>query len=354
MSRKFMFIAAIAMMIAAMPMKAQKTHAISLKHLTMEMPNDNNWGQIATDADKIQLGTYLETGVKKVVVTCYFEVKEIVALITNLASEKSLQQGFEYMSIEQVKDAKIAKEKAKLLAYSNTYLNETFIGGFYGFVKEGYTYVIEYYGEDNPSDKDLIKKILESIRIEKPVKIDPTIVEKDEHFAPKEAKTQEELDKQTEKVAKEQKKAEKEQKKLEKQTKEAEKQKQKAIKEQKKAQKQQEKEIKKQKEETKKALKEKEKKIEEQNKALKAEKKAAKEKEKQLEQQKKDAKKAAKEQLKALEQQEDAIDQQEKVLKEQQKTIKDPTKEQKKQWKETEKQIKEKRKALKEQKNRLN
>ncbi|MDR0790744.1 MAG: hypothetical protein LBO06_08140 [Bacteroidales bacterium] len=370
MFKKFVLVAAILAVAVVMPAKAQKLTKSNFRNLEIQAPLGNGWAK-STILNQDENGNEAsfgiasadENGVKYVKVLCHYKATDVVAFITDMASEKSREPNFNYMSIEQVKDAKIGKQNAKLLTYSNSYLNEPFVGGIYGFVKDGYTYTVEYYGEDNPADVKLIGKIIQTIRVDVP-EIDPTIVEKEEHFAPKEAKTQEEVaaqsQKEQEKIAKEQKKAEKEmqkaEKEQEKQIKKAEKERKDEIKKQeqaakdaKKAQKEQEKELKKQKAAAKQAVKAKEEAVKQQEKAIKEQKKAIKEKEKIEKQQQKEAKKVMKEQKAALESQIDMIDQEEKAFKEEKKLVTEPTKEQKKIWKEKEKSLKDRKDAIKRQ-----
>jgi hypothetical protein len=135
------------------------------------------------------------SGVKYVKIMCYHQNEDVESFITDLASKQSIEPTFAYMSIEAVKDAKIADNNAKLLTYGNSFLNESFVGGYYGFIKGGYIYTIEYYSEDNPKDIKFIDRILKTIRISDYI-IQPTIVEQAEFFAPKEAKSQAEIDAQ--------------------------------------------------------------------------------------------------------------------------------------------------------------
>jgi hypothetical protein len=87
------------------------------------------------------------------------------------------------MLIDQVKDVKFDNKKAKLLSFTNTHLTEASIGGIYGLIDEGYTYTIEFYGEDNPEANALIKEILKSIKITKPL-TEPNIVILEDDFTP--------------------------------------------------------------------------------------------------------------------------------------------------------------------------
>jgi hypothetical protein len=176
-------------------------------HLSMNAPfNDCSKGdvKVCNDSDKwlctkglgdnmIMFGANDPNSVKYVKVYCWYKKTDLEAFITSRASQKSIEKGFEYMSIEKVKDAKLGKYHAKLLAFGNTYLNEAFVGGIYGIEKDGYTYCVEYYSEDNPSDIKLTEKILKSIVIGTPEN-EITIVEKEEHYSPKEAKTKEQIE----------------------------------------------------------------------------------------------------------------------------------------------------------------
>ena len=212
---------------------AQKTelNKITGENITFGIPQ----GWIASKTSK-KLGDFglravEENGIKFVEINCTKRVIEPVTRLTSIASKRSEREGFEYMLIDQVKDVKFNKKKAKLLSFTNTHLTEASIGGIYGLVDEGYTYTIEFYSEDNPEANALMKEILNSIDIESPL-AEPNIVIMEEDFTPKdwyesEAMKEEaqkakekaekaELDKKQAKLEKEKAKAEKKEAKIEK------------------------------------------------------------------------------------------------------------------------------------------
>lgn len=199
-------------------LNAQKTelHKITEENITFGIPN----GWIASKTGK-KLGDFgirakEENGIKFIEINCTKRVIEPVTRLTSIASKRSEKEGFEYMLIDQVKDVKFDNKKAKLLSFTNTHLTEASIGGVYGLVDEGYTYTIEFYSEDNPEANALIKEILKSIKIEKPL-TEPNIVIMEDDFTPtdwyeSEAMKQEaeaEKAKKEEKIAKKEAKKEK-------------------------------------------------------------------------------------------------------------------------------------------------
>lgn len=164
---------------------AQKTelNKITEENITFSIPN----GWIATKTGK-KLGDFgvrakEKDGIKFIEINCTKRVIEPVTRLTTIASKRSEREGFEYMLIDQVKDVKFNKKKAKLLSFTNTHLTEASIGGIYGLVDEGYTYTIEFYSEDNPEANALMKEILKSINIESPL-TEPNIVVLEENFTP--------------------------------------------------------------------------------------------------------------------------------------------------------------------------
>lgn len=254
------------------------THRLTRENISLVVPDD--W--LATKLGK-KLGDYglrikKTGGAAFVEINCIRKAVNTESKITTLASERSNKESFEYMQIDEVSDAKLGKLNAKKLVYTNTFLTDTYRGGIYGLVDNGYTYTIEYYGADTPEGRSEIEKILRSIKIDKPL-AEQNIVEMSETFvptdwnqyseeetaaetesdqvekAPKKSKTKEEkLSKEEKKAEKEKakrlkeetKKVEEKQKALEKKKKEAEKAAKKADNERKKAEKQLLKEQKKQ------------------------------------------------------------------------------------------------------------
>ncbi len=103
-------------------------------------------------------------------ITCKKRVIDPVVRANDIASERSMQKHFEYMQIDEIQNAKLKKTDAKLLTYTNTYLNDVSKGGIYAFISEGYTYTLEYFGEDNPKERKELKKVVNSFSVSSPDK----------------------------------------------------------------------------------------------------------------------------------------------------------------------------------------
>lgn len=103
-------------------------------------------------------------------ITCKKRVIDPVVRANDIASERSMQKHFEYIQIDEIQNAKLKKTDAKLLTYTNTYLNDVSKGGIYAFISEGYTYTLEYFGEDNPKTKKELKKVVNSFSVSSPDK----------------------------------------------------------------------------------------------------------------------------------------------------------------------------------------
>lgn len=244
MNRNFIVFLCL-LMFGFLEVNAQKTelNKITEENITFGIPN----GWIASKTGK-KLGDFgvrakEQNGIKFIEINCTKRVIEPVTRLTTIASKRSEREGFEYMLIDQVKDVKFDNKKAKLLSFTNTHLTEASIGGVYGLIDEGYTYTIEFYSEDNPEANALMKEILKSIEIEKPL-TEPNIVILADDFTPTdwyeseamkqeaeaekaktEAKKAEEKAKKEEKIAKKEakkeKKIEKKEKKVENKDKES-------------------------------------------------------------------------------------------------------------------------------------
>ena len=242
------------------------------QNISIKAPNDWLTNIQGEETGDLVLTLYQEGSECFVEITCLKKVMTPNTRATDIASRRSNQPHFEYMQIDKVQSAKFQKHNAKLLTYTNTYLNEVCKGGIYCFNAEGYTYTVEYFGEDNPTVKKMLEKIINTFAYNSPEK-ERNIVEKEKDYVAKDWNVGEDKDEKAEKeLAKAEKKAEKEAKK------EAKKQ-EKLLKEQEK----EEKELKK-----------------EQKKAEKAQKEAEKA-QKKLEKEEKKAKKEAKKQQKAEE-----------------------------------------------------
>ncbi len=83
----------------------------------------------------------------------------------DIATMRSQQKNFDYMQIDKIQASKFNGHEAQELNYTNTYLNDVYCGSIYSFVKEGYTYTVEYYGENNPATQKFLKQIASTINI---------------------------------------------------------------------------------------------------------------------------------------------------------------------------------------------
>jgi hypothetical protein len=234
-------------------------HSLTRENISLNMPD----GWLATKLGK-KFGDFgiklsKQNDVAFVEINCTRRVLDPTGKITTLASERSNKETFAYMQIDEVQDSKLSGLKAKRLVYTNTYLIDTYRGGIYGLVDNGYTYTIEYYGADTPEQRSEIEKILSSIKIDKPFAQD-NIVEISDGFVPsdwnvvpeeeteeqkaeaqkkiekKSVKEAKKLSKEEKKLAKEQEKRLKEEtKKVEKKKKDLEKKKKQKVKDDKRA-----------------------------------------------------------------------------------------------------------------------
>ena len=264
--RLFMVLICVVLMSFGFELSAQEgTHSLTRENISMVVPND--WLAIRTGKKFGDFGLKIQkqNSVAFVEVNCIRRKTDPVSKATTLASERSNKETFAYMQIDAVQDAKLDKKNAKHLVYTNAYLTDTYRGGIYALVDNGYTYTIEYYGADTPAGRKEIEQILSSIKIEKPlaqdniVKIEQDFVPSDwkeapieqteqpteENVSAKEKKSKSEkvnLTKEEKKQLKEQKKRLKEEtKKVEKKKKELEKKKKELDKKQKQEQKEKQK-----------------------------------------------------------------------------------------------------------------
>ncbi len=106
-----------------------------------------------------------DNSISFVEITCKKRVINLNTRLNEIASERSLQKNFDYMQIDEITPVTFKKNKASLLTYTNTYLNEVSKGGMYAFIFEGYTYAIEYFGEDNLATRKELEKVVNSFKI---------------------------------------------------------------------------------------------------------------------------------------------------------------------------------------------
>lgn len=125
-----------------------------------------------------------DNSISFVEITCKKRVIDAVVRANNIASERSMQKHFEYMQIDEIQNARLKRQNAKLLTYTNTYLNDVSKGGIYSFVSEGYTYTLEYFGEDNPKSRKELRNIVNSFSVSSPDKT-KNIVELAEEYQDK-------------------------------------------------------------------------------------------------------------------------------------------------------------------------
>lgn len=182
--RLFIFLICFVCMSFGFELSAQEgTHSLTRENISMVVPND--WLAIRTGKKFGDFGMKIQkqNSVAFVEVNCIRRKTDPVSKATTLASERSNKETFAYMQIDAVQDAKLDKKNAKHLVYTNAYLTDTYRGGIYALVDNGYTYTIEYYGADTPSGRKEIEQILSSIKIEKPLAQD-NIVKIEEEFVP--------------------------------------------------------------------------------------------------------------------------------------------------------------------------
>ncbi|MDO5760170.1 MAG: hypothetical protein Q4Q06_04015 [Bacteroidota bacterium] len=120
-------------------------------------------------------------------VVCKRKVMALDTRLNDIASERSMQKNFDYMQIDELLPIVFQKHKGKQLSYTNTYLNDVSKGGIYAFVFEGYTYSIEFYGEDTPEARKELKKVVNSFKIVSAEKTE-NMIEKQEEYQNKDWK----------------------------------------------------------------------------------------------------------------------------------------------------------------------
>lgn len=85
--------------------------------------------------------------------------------VNDIALARSKHENFEYMQIDNIQNVKFNDYQAELLNYTNIFLNDVYKGRIYSFIKEGYTYTVEFYGEDLPQIQNFLQQIVSSINI---------------------------------------------------------------------------------------------------------------------------------------------------------------------------------------------
>ena len=131
-------------------------------------------------------GAYSMT-IKKANTECFVELTCLKRIMTpntrmqDIATMRSQQANFEYMQIDKTESTKFQKNNARLLSYTNTYRNDVCKGGIYCFNAEGFTYTIEYFGEDNPEVRKMLDKIVNTFKYTSPDK-ERNIVEQEKDY----------------------------------------------------------------------------------------------------------------------------------------------------------------------------
>lgn len=200
-------------------------HSLTRENISLVLPDDWLATKLGKKMGDFGLRLTKRNNVAFMEINCTRRVSDLTSKITTLASERSNKETFDYMQIDDVRNAKLGKMNAELLVYTNTYLTDSYRGGIYGLVDNGYTYTIEFYGADTPEGRAEIENILKSIKIDQPLKEDNMVV-LEESFVPKDWNIAEENESDTavsdndktkkEKVKTPERKLSKEEKKLEK------------------------------------------------------------------------------------------------------------------------------------------
>ncbi|MBP3253500.1 MAG: hypothetical protein J6M30_03215 [Bacteroidales bacterium] len=138
---------------------------VSKENISFKMPD--NWRMVNTSkvggAVKIMITDSLQT--QFVEFRCEKTNINLKVRATDLAAERSSQPNFDYMQIDKVKKSSFKNREAQQLNYTNTYLNDVFKGTVYTFVNEGYTYSVEYYGDDKPQTQQFLLSIANTFNV---------------------------------------------------------------------------------------------------------------------------------------------------------------------------------------------
>lgn len=293
----------LAFLAFSLNVNAQKDyHFVANENVSIKIPQGWHAIKLGKKMGDFSIRTKDSNSCKFVEIQCVRNVIEPKVRVNDIAAQRSHKTNFDYMQIDKVSQNSFKKYPGQLLLYSNTYLNDTYKGGVYGFVREGYTYTIEYYSEDTPKDRELIEKVINTISIESPDKQE-NIIEQEKSYVPENWNKVEEQENNQQMDSTKDANVQKAQKEVEKQNAKVEKAKQKQIKQKEKAEKdriKQEQKIKDKQEELQKEQQKLEKqKAKAEKDRIKQEKKLKKQQEKQekaLQKQKKEQEKALKKQ----------------------------------------------------------
>lgn len=160
------------------------SHSLTRENISLVVPDDWTATKLGKKMGDFGLRLQKRNSVAFVEINCVRRVVDPVSKITTLASERSNRETFEYMQIDELRNAKLGKMNAELLVYTNTHLTDSYSGGVYGLVDNGYTYTVEFYGADTPEGRAEIERILKSLRIDKPLTEENMVVQ-EESFVPK-------------------------------------------------------------------------------------------------------------------------------------------------------------------------
>lgn len=158
-----------------------------LQNISLEVPEGWTIQKSVEKTGDFVLNCTKDNSIAFVEVVCKRKVIALETRLNEIASQRSMQKNFNYMQIDEIQPVSFNKQKAKLLSYTNTYLNDVSKGGIYAFVFEGYTYSLEFFGEDNPKMRKELSKILSSFKIASAEK-EINIIEKQEEYQAKDWK----------------------------------------------------------------------------------------------------------------------------------------------------------------------
>ncbi len=162
-------------------------YTVVLQNVSLEVPD--GWSvqkNVERNGDFV-LNCTKDNSIAFVEVVCKRKVIALETRLNEIATQRSLQKNFDYMQIDEVHPVVFNKHKAKHLSYTNTYLNDVSKGGIYAFIFEGYTYSLEFFGEDNPKMRKELEKIIRSFKITS-AKKEINIVEKEQEYQAKDWK----------------------------------------------------------------------------------------------------------------------------------------------------------------------
>ncbi|MBR1769209.1 MAG: hypothetical protein IJ748_01990 [Bacteroidales bacterium] len=134
-------------------------------NLSLKIPQDWTFQKETMKNGDFSLKCSKDNSENFIEIICLRKVIDPVVRANDIASKRSLQEHFEYMQIDEIQNASLKKQKAKLLCYTNTFLNDVSKGGVYSFIFEGYTYTLEYFYSDNPKERKEIEAIIKTYKL---------------------------------------------------------------------------------------------------------------------------------------------------------------------------------------------